>query len=128
MELARAFAAPVTLLYVLDSAALAAVTHPHAWLQLRWSLHNLGMETLASARERCQQVEGVECEQTQVDGRPADVICRWAQDGGYDLVAIGRRGLSGIERLVLGSVSDAVLRASSQLVLVVGEQEDLKTI
>jgi nucleotide-binding universal stress UspA family protein len=52
-------------------------------------------------------------------GDPADVICRRAADLGADLVVVGSRGLGGIERLVVGSVSGAVIRCAPCSVLVV---------
>jgi len=41
-------------------------------------------------------------------GHPGDVICLVAKEGGYDLVVVANQGMSGLKRLVLGSVSDYV--------------------
>ncbi len=45
-----------------------------------------------------------------VIGRAANTILSEAKSGGFDLVVMGTRGLSGLEQLVLGSVAEAVLR------------------
>jgi nucleotide-binding universal stress UspA family protein len=52
-------------------------------------------------------------------GDPAEIICRRAADIGADVVVVGSRGLGKIEALVLGSVSDAVVRRAPCSVLVV---------
>lgn len=52
-------------------------------------------------------------------GHPADTICRLADEVGAELIVVGERGLGAAERLLLGSVSDAVLRKASQPVTVV---------
>jgi nucleotide-binding universal stress UspA family protein len=43
-------------------------------------------------------------------GKPADEILRVAKDVGADLIIVGSKGLTGIERMVLGSVSEKVVR------------------
>ncbi len=43
-------------------------------------------------------------------GRPADVIARYAEEGGFDMIAIGSRGLGRLKKLLLGSVSNSVLQ------------------
>jgi nucleotide-binding universal stress UspA family protein len=43
-------------------------------------------------------------------GRPAEEILALAQEVGADLIIVGSKGLTGVERLVLGSVSERVVR------------------
>jgi len=43
-------------------------------------------------------------------GHPAQIIINEACEGGYDMIVIGSRGLSGLQRLFLGSVSSAVVQ------------------
>ncbi len=52
-------------------------------------------------------------------GRPGKVIVSEAEEGGFDLVVIGSRGLGGLAGLVLGSVSQHVVNESKVPVLVV---------
>ena len=60
---------------------------------------------------------GVPVERTVVVGGPARSLLEAAKDA--DLVVLGRRGLGGFGRLLLGSVSDHVVRHSSVTVVVV---------
>lgn len=55
-------------------------------------------------------------------GNPADKICEFAESVGADLIIIGNRGISGIKRALLGSVSEQVMHKSKVSVLVVKDQ------
>jgi nucleotide-binding universal stress UspA family protein len=52
-------------------------------------------------------------------GDPADIICREAEEQGVDLIIIGTRGISGVSRFLLGSVSSKVVSHAPCSVLVV---------
>lgn len=55
-------------------------------------------------------------------GRPAREIIELSEEIGADLIVVGNRGLTEMERLVLGSVSEAVVRYASCPVLVVRQE------
>lgn len=58
-----------------------------------------------------------------VVGNPVDMICSCAEELNSDLVVVGSRGLGNAGALVLGSVSEKVVRKCSHSVLVVkGDQ------
>lgn len=54
-----------------------------------------------------------------IEGRPAEVILRVVRQTGADLIAMGTHGRSGINRLMLGSVTERVLRETQVPVLTV---------
>ncbi|NBG88466.1 universal stress protein [Isachenkonia alkalipeptolytica] len=54
-----------------------------------------------------------------IHGHPARVITKVAEEGEYDLIIIGSRGLGGIRKVVLGSVSNAVMQGTKVSVMVV---------
>jgi nucleotide-binding universal stress UspA family protein len=54
-------------------------------------------------------------------GDPAGVICTVAAELGVDVVVVGSHGRSGLSRLLLGSVSEHVVRSAPCPVLVVRE-------
>jgi nucleotide-binding universal stress UspA family protein len=100
-------------------------------LSARMLLLNVGpelpqaSETVREAEEkledRARELEGIlgEPPETRVaTGDPAEALVRAAQDGEPSLVAVGSRGLRGIERVRLGSVSTKVIRAALGAVLV----------
>ncbi|MGH7318593.1 MAG: universal stress protein [Candidatus Rokuibacteriota bacterium] len=57
--------------------------------------------------------------QSRSTGEPAEEILRLAKESAVDLIVLGARGLGVVKRLLLGSVSDAVLRAARCGVLIV---------
>lgn len=67
---------------------------------------------------------GVVCSQEVALGEPATVLVDMAEQLGADLLVIGAQGMSGLERALMGSVSQAVLRRYSQPVLVVKLEVD----
>jgi len=51
-------------------------------------------------------------------GHPAEIICKLAEEDGYDLIVVADRGDEG-RRFLLGSTSDRVMRYAKTSVLVV---------
>ena len=54
-----------------------------------------------------------------LSGKPAHEITEFAVKNKVDLIVIGTHGTGGIERMLLGSVADKVIRTANQPVLVV---------
>lgn len=52
-------------------------------------------------------------------GDPVDEIVRFAEEGGFDLVIMGSRGLGAFSRTLLGSISDKVIHHIKVSVLIV---------
>jgi nucleotide-binding universal stress UspA family protein len=56
-------------------------------------------------------------------GEPAEAIVERARTGGYDLIVMGTHGRKGMQRLLLGSVAEKVVRRSACPVLTVHRGE-----
>jgi len=54
-----------------------------------------------------------------LDGDPATEIARYARDAGIDVIVIGTHGRTGVDRLVMGSVAEKVMREAPCSVMVV---------
>ncbi|WP_165347086.1 universal stress protein [Gottfriedia acidiceleris] len=52
-------------------------------------------------------------------GDPAEMICKKAKEGDYDLIVMGSRGLSLFSELLLGSVSHKVVQHANCAVMIV---------
>jgi len=73
---------------------------------------------LRPVKQRLEEA-GVPVEIEVAVGDPGEEICRHAVRGGYDLIVMGRRGLSRLKEAFLGSVTEYVLRHSQMPVLIV---------
>ena len=62
---------------------------------------------------------GVAMETRVLPGHPADTLVRVAEAEKCDLIVVGARGHTGVKRLLLGSVSEAIVRTAHCPVLVV---------
>jgi len=80
-------------------------------------------EVSEESREQLNRLElprtDVRAERRFVEGDPATEIVRVAHDEKADLIVLGTHGRSGLERLLMGSVAEHVLRAASCPVLTV---------
>ena len=62
-------------------------------------------ETVLARAAREAEEQGIDVDTHDRQGDPADVIIDVAREQNADLIVVGARGLTGIERFLLGSVS-----------------------
>lgn len=53
------------------------------------------------------------------EGHPSHTIVRVAEDEGFNMIFVGSRGLSGLEKVILGSVSNAVAQEAKNCSVVI---------
>jgi nucleotide-binding universal stress UspA family protein len=80
--------------------------------------HNYDKRILAEAEAKVRS-EKVEVETELIDGNAVEEIVRKAEEGKFDLIVMGARGLSTIKKLFIGSVSDGVIKKAPCPVLIV---------
>jgi nucleotide-binding universal stress UspA family protein len=84
----------------------------------RWQTYEQkSLDLLKSLADRAT-AEGVTTEFHQIADSPGRRICEFAQSEDVDLIVMGRKGLSALNELFLGSVSNYVLHHSSCSVLI----------
>jgi nucleotide-binding universal stress UspA family protein len=93
---------------------IVVVVPPSAYEETVKSGNEVLGKAVAKARRTVGDVTGV-----LRDGQAADEILAAAEEQRADLVVIGRRGLSAVERLLMGGTSSAVVAHSKCDVLVV---------
>ena len=81
--------------------------------------HRARLETELAAAARMASARGAGVTVTVATGEPSEHILQEAERTGSDLVVVGARGVGAATRLLLGSVSESVLRRASCPVLVV---------
>jgi nucleotide-binding universal stress UspA family protein len=64
------------------------------------------------------EAEGVEVDTRAREGDPARLIIEAAEELGAELIVVGSRGLTGLERFLLGSVSSKLAQHAPTLMVV----------
>ncbi|MFA9418438.1 universal stress protein [Natrinema sp. HArc-T2] len=108
VHLADVFDAMVHALYSADTSRLTMGTEPSTILS---ELEQTGETALEAVRERAR-ASGVSVTGTVANGPPARVILDYADDKAVDLIVIGTHGRSGLERHLLGSVTENAVRGA----------------
>ena len=77
-----------------------------------------GQKATHMIKEMCEKA-GIASEEIIARGKPADAIVEMAGKNGIDLIVISSLGMSAIERVLIGSVSEKVMRHAKCPVLLV---------
>lgn len=77
-----------------------------------------GDKAIRSIEEKAA-IKGLNVRKWIMEGQPAKEILRLAEEQSFDLIVMGTLGRSGIEKFLLGSVADKVIRGSKIPVLIV---------
>jgi nucleotide-binding universal stress UspA family protein len=74
-------------------------------------------------RQQLEQIRptnpGIAVHHVFLEGDPADELVRYSKDAHIDLIVLGTHGRTGVERLLMGSVAEKVMREACCSVLVV---------
>lgn len=122
-SVARARGARLTLLHSVDMlpnpAIAAAAPFGASWVVVPPDLIELGRTNATALLQDLLARVGAEGDIRVAVGNPAGAIVRAAEELPADLVVLGTRGRTGLARMTLGSVAEAVVRSSPCSVLVV---------
>jgi len=121
-ELAKVFESSVTLVYVVDPYPFTGVGADFAYGQAQYlSAATTEANVSLDAAKAAALQAGIANVATQVSEGHAihDAIVRAVESSGADLIVMGTHGRRGLERLVLGSVTQRVLGVAPVPVLVV---------
>ena len=103
------FPVTLTLLHVVDLDRLAYRMIPDFQVaMIREQAQRAGQKLLDGYRERFDRA-GMATELRLEFGSPRELICRIANDEGFDLLILGRRGLGEIRDVLFGSVVNHAL-------------------
>jgi len=123
-ELAEIHEATLHGLYVVNTASYASFSMESTWEGIGDMLRDEGEEALRAVESVAR--DRVPVETAVLEGSPSRKIVRYAEQEECDLIAMGTHGRGGIDRLLLGSVAERVVRSSEVPVLTVrvGNEED----
>ncbi len=119
-ELARRFDGKLDLVHVHLPPPIAAAPDvfvpPPEFLEVA---SNELRGAMARWQEEAERVVGRAVNATVLLGSPADDIARFTREHGHDLLVVGTHGRRGVQRLLLGSVAERLVREAPCSVLVV---------
>lgn len=113
-------------LNVVDEAAV--VDSPGGALPSNYieTLEAMGEEETKTLAQRIRE-QGIDAETAVERGRPATAIDSYAKDADIDLIVMGTHGRSGVERFLLGSTTEQVIRNGTTPVLAVPGENTAET-
>lgn len=116
VDIASRYDATVHALYVVDTTVYASI-ETGADLVVE-SLEQEGQKAVGAVVDRARAA-GVETESAVVTGSTHRAILDYAGEQGIDLIVMGTHGRTGLDRYLLGSVTEKVVRSSDVPVLTV---------
>ena len=121
ISLARAFGSRVTAIFVIDPYPFTGVGTDFAYGQAEYlSAATAEANSAIKASRAAFEAAGISAETSVIEANAAwRGVVQSAKTIGADLIVMGSHGRSGLEKLVLGSVTQAVLSHTHLPVLVV---------
>jgi nucleotide-binding universal stress UspA family protein len=113
--LARETGAGLHVLFVLEDVPYAPETMDDA---IEGRLREIGEAAIEGIEERAEAA-GVDLVTEMREGVPHETILEYAEEADVDAVVMGTHGRSGLDRYLLGSVTERVVRAAEVPVLTV---------
>jgi nucleotide-binding universal stress UspA family protein len=121
IEIARLSGGTVYAVYVVSTDYFSSMAVDLDWERMREALKKEGVQALNYVTG-AGEMEGVKVEPFLLEGHPATELIRYAKEEKMDLIVMGSLGKTGIDRLLLGSVAENMVRHSKVPVLVVKEK------
>lgn len=122
IELAKLSGATVHALYVIDMTSFSSIPMDAGWEEMYNILREEGEKAISVVKER-GKVSGVEVREMILEGHPSNEIIDFAEKNNVDLIVVGTLGKTGLDRFLMGSVADKVVRGSKVPVLVVRSEK-----
>jgi len=118
LTIADRFDATVHALYVVDTDGIAHEAPGLGLDALRGALRDEGEAATDAAAERAAE-RGVDATTAIAEGIAEDTIVAYADEEGIDLIVMGTHGRRGLDRYLVGSVTERVVRRTDVPTLVV---------
>jgi len=122
LELGRISGGKVTAIYVADTVKTSHLPDDMLLFSIRELLLKEGKEALKQVESLAQEKE-VAFESVVVEGNPGSEIISYAESAGMDIIILGAVGRTGLDKFLLGSVAEKVVRNSKIPVLTIPREK-----
>ncbi|MFQ6089675.1 MAG: universal stress protein [Candidatus Methanofastidiosia archaeon] len=120
--LAEKFSAEVKVLHVIDYTSITDFEGSYLGVtisgDLEEAIEQQARELVKSAVKKFRAA-GIKVSKKLLRGRPSLKICELAERENFDLIVLGSQGASKLERMLLGSTSERVVRMAKVPVLLI---------
>ena len=121
INFAKFSGASVYALHVMDTSSLTQSWTPGKELIIEL-LKKEGQKAISKVKE-CGEASGVDVKEILMEGHPCKEIIDFAENNDIDLIVMGTLGKTGLNRFLMGSVAEKVVRNSKVPVMVVRSEE-----
>ncbi|WP_342765712.1 universal stress protein [Methanohalobium sp.] len=119
LEIARLSGAKVYALYVMAPTGFTLRGTQETWVKEVYNeLSKEGKEATEYIKQLGEDY-GLEVEAVMLEGNPSEMIIDFADENEIDLIVMGTHGKTGLQKFLIGSVAEKVVRNSNKEVLVV---------
>src|SRR5512136_729601 len=118
LDLGKISGGRVTAIYVADTVKTSHLPDDMLLFSIRELLLKEGKEALKQVEDLAKE-KGVSLESVAVEGNPGSEIISYAESAGSDIIILGAVGRTGLDKFLLGSVAEKVVRNSKIPVLTV---------
>jgi nucleotide-binding universal stress UspA family protein len=118
IEFARLSGGTVYAVYVVSTDYFSSIGVDVSWGEIYKILKQEGEQTVNYIKE-LGETEGVSVEPILLEGNPSDELIRYAEEEKMDIVIMGTLGKTGLNRFLLGSLAENLVRHSKVPVMVV---------
>lgn len=122
INLAKLSGAAVYALNVLDASSVISQNWTAGKKSIYEVLKKEGQKATSKIKEY-GEASGIEVKEILLEGNPGEQIINFAENNDIDLIVMGTLGKTGLDRFLVGSVAEKVVRNSKVPVLVVRDTE-----
>ena len=122
LELGKISGGKVTAIYVADTVKTSHLPDDMLLFSIRELLLKEGKEALKQVESLAQE-KGVAFESVVVEGNPGSEIISYAESADMDIIILGAVGRTGLDKFLLGSVAEKVVRNSKIPVLTIPREQ-----
>lgn len=126
IEIAKMLGSRVFTIYVVDTGAFASIPMDMAWENIYEMLRSEGEKATNFVKEKGRE-EDIDVECIIIDGHPAEEIVNFSENNSIDLIIMGTLGKSGLDRFLLGSIAEKVLRNAKVPVIIIRSEKQGKS-
>lgn len=125
IEIAKLSGATVHALYVVDISSFSSIpmSSEGGWEAMYEILKTEGEKAVYVVKNQ-GEAAGVDVREVVLEGHPTNEIIGFAENNNIDLIVLGTLGKTGLDRFLLGSVAEKVVRSSKVPVMVVRSGEE----